>query len=93
MTIQGPEGATKPQYFKDPALDALYQMVLVLGEEMAAMREQVHAISAVHAEGGVPTTDVLNDYDPGPQYEEMRRQFAERLLTPLQDLIDREIAD
>ena len=31
MKVQGPEGASKPQYFDDPATDALYRMVLTLG--------------------------------------------------------------
>lgn len=93
MTIEGPQGAAKPQYFKDPALDTLYQMVLILGEEVAALREQVHATGALHSQGKIPTPEALADYDPGPQYEELQRQFAERLLAPLQDLIERETTD
>mgnify|MGYP003350276061 CR=1 FL=1 len=36
----GAQPSDKPAYFEDPAMQALYQMVLILGEELAATREQ-----------------------------------------------------
>ena len=44
---EGAQPADKPIYFEDPAIQALYQMVLVLGEELAATREQLHALIAL----------------------------------------------
>ena len=93
MSVKGPERGAKPQYFKDPALDSLYQMVLVLGEEVAAMREQLDAMTAIHGQGGTPTAAALDDFDPGERYAEIRQAFVERLLEPLEDLIERETAD
>ncbi len=93
MSVEGPERGKKPQYFEDPALDCLYQMVLVLGEELAALREQLDAMLAIHEQGGVPTAAAVDEFDPGEKYEDVRRAFVERLLEPLQDLIERESAD
>ena len=93
MSIKGPDRGAKPQYFDDPALDCLYQMVLVLGEELAALREQLDAMTAIHEQGETPTAAALDDFDPGERYEEIRQAFVDRLLEPLQDLVERETAD
>ena len=77
METQGPERAGKPQYFDDPALDALYQMVLVLGEEIAALREQVDTMRALHDAGKVPTRGEMDGHDLGAAYDELRKQFVE----------------
>ena len=90
MSTQGPERAGKPQYFDDPALDALYQMVLVLGEEIAALREQVDTMLALHDAGKVPTGGEMDGHDLGEAYDTVRKRFVERLLEPLQDLADDE---
>ena len=50
---EGAQPADKPIYFDDPALQTLYQMVLILGEELAATREQLHALIAL-SEGRGP---------------------------------------
>ncbi len=90
MSIQGPDRGQKPQYFDDPALDCLYQMVLVLGEELAALREQVDAIVALNDRGELPTSAALDAFDPAEKYEDVRRTFVKRLLEPLEELIERE---
>lgn len=92
MKVQGPQGAAKPQYFDDPAIDALYRMVLVLGEEIAVLQEQVHAMTALHAEGESPTEQALDAFHPDEAFDKLRQRFAERLLEPVQHLIDRELS-
>ncbi len=90
MSVTGPVGAEKPQYFDDPATDALYQMVLVLGEELAAVREQVHAIVELQASGKTVDAAALDAFQPDAAFDEKRQKYVERLLDPLKDLIERE---
>lgn len=87
MTVKGPSGATKPQYFEDPAVDALYQMVLILGEELAAAREQIHALTQLSDDGLLEKMDA---FEPGSAFINDRSAFVERLLQPLQELVDTE---
>ena len=56
---EGAQPAKKPVYFDDPAVQALYQMVLILGEELAATREQLHALIALCDEGQLPSAQAL----------------------------------
>jgi hypothetical protein len=92
MSVAGPSGAKKPQYFEDPAMDALYQMVLVLSEELAAVREQVHAIVELHASGKTVNAAALDAFKPNAAFDQTRLKYVERLLEPLKDLIERETA-
>ena len=57
---EGAQPAPKPNYFDDPAVQALYQMVLVLGEELAATREQLHALIALAEKGDIPTAEAID---------------------------------
>ena len=90
MSVAGPMGANKPQYFEDPGLDALYQMVLVLGEELAAVQEQIHALVELQASGKAVDAAALNAFKPDEAFDETRKKYVERLLEPLKDLIERE---
>lgn len=90
MKVQGPEGAPKPQYFDDPATDALYRMVLTLGEEVAVLQEELHAIRSLHDAGTLPTTQAMDSFAPSAQFDEQRQQFVSRLLEPIQALLKQE---
>ncbi|NIM70507.1 MAG: hypothetical protein GTN86_07955 [Xanthomonadales bacterium] len=90
MAVRGPERGAKPQHFSDPALDGLYQMMLVLAEELAAIRERLDTALAILASGKTPTDEALDAFDLGPGYDEVRRQFVQRLLEPLEELIEQE---
>lgn len=87
MTVKGPSGATKPQYFEDPSVDALYKMVLILGEELAASREQIHALTQLLDDDLLGKMDA---FEPGSAFISDRSAFVERLLQPLQVLVDTE---
>ena len=91
MKVQGPEGASKPQYFDDPATDALYRMVLTLGEEVAVLQEQLHAMRALHDVETTPTSDAMDAFVPTAQFDEQRQQFVARLLEPVHDLLKAEL--
>ncbi len=90
MSVVGPEGASKPQYFTDPGVDALYQMVLVLGEELACAQEQIHALVQILASGETPTPAALDEFKPDATYDQARAAYVQRLLDPLKGLVERE---
>ena len=83
---EGVQPADKPVYFSDPALQALYQMVLILGEELAATREQLHALIALCEEGRVPSADALEAFVPDEQFDLERADWVSRLLEPLEQM-------
>lgn len=87
-----PSAAPKPQYFKDPAIDALYQIVLVLEEEVFTLRERLDSVIALHDDGQVPTTDALDALDNDAIFAARRQALVERLLEPLKDLVERDSA-
>jgi len=83
---QGAQPADKPAYFEDPAMQALYQMVLILGEELAATREQLHALIALCEEGAVPSAEALEAFVPDEQFDLERADWVSRLLEPLEQM-------
>ena len=87
-----PSAAPKPQYFNDPAVDALYQIVLVLEEEVFTLRERLDSVITLHDQGQVPTTSALDALDTDAIFASRREALVERLLEPLKDLIEREVA-
>jgi hypothetical protein len=88
VTVKGPSGAAKPQYFEDPAVDALYQMVLILGEELAGAREQIHALTQLLDDDDL--VHKMDAFEPGSEFVNERSAFVDRLLRPLQELVDKE---
>ena len=90
MGVKGPQRTSAPQYFSDPGLDALYQMMLVLAEEVAVLRERVDAALAVQQEGEMATGERVDARDLGDAYDAVRKDFVQRLLEPLEDLAERE---
>jgi hypothetical protein len=83
---QGAQPSDKPAYFEDPAMQALYQMVLILGEELAATREQLHALVALCEEGAVPSAEALEAFVPDEQFDLERADWVSRLLEPLEQM-------
>ena len=83
---QGAQPSDKPAYFEDPAMQALYHMVLILGEELAATREQLHALIALCEEGAVPSAEALESFVPDEQFDLERADWVSRLLEPLEQM-------
>ena len=83
---EGAQPADKPVYFADPALQALYQMGQILGEGLAATREQLHALIALCEEGTVPTAEALEAFVPDEQFDLERADWVNRLLEPLEQM-------
>lgn len=82
----GAQPSDKPAYFEDPAMQALYQMVLILGEELAATREQLNALIALCEEGAVPSAEALEAFVPDEQFDLERADWVSRLLEPLEQM-------
>ena len=87
-----PRAAPKPQYFKDPAVDALYQIVLVLEEEVFTLRERLDSVISLHDSGQLPTTSALDGLDTDAIFAARREALVERFLEPLKDMSEREAA-
>ena len=85
---EGAQPAEKPVYFDDPAIQALYQMVLILGEALAATREQLHALIALCESGAVPTADALDAFIPDESFDLERADWVVRLLEPLEQIAE-----
>ena len=83
---EGAQPADKPIYFDDPAIQTLYQMVLILGEELAATREQLHALIALSEKGVVPTAEAIESFLPDDQFDAERADWVARLLEPLEKI-------
>ena len=83
---EGAQPADKPIYFEDPAIQALYQMVLVLGEELAATREQLHAMIALCEEGKAPSAEAIEAFLPAEAFDQERADWVARLLEPLEQI-------
>ncbi|PON16022.1 hypothetical protein C2W62_20670 [Candidatus Entotheonella serta] len=88
-----PQAAPKPQYFNDSAVDALYQMVLVLAEEVFTLRDKLDAVVTLHDQGRPVTSAELDALDTDVRFAARRQAFVERLLEPLHDLMQREHTD
>jgi len=82
---------TQPSHFSDPAQACLFEMVMTLAEEVAVVREQLDAVLAINESGGKATRQALDHYQPNElaaqMLEESRAAFSERLLAPLQALM------
>jgi hypothetical protein len=83
---EGAQPAEKPVYFDDPAVQALYQMVLILGEELAATREQLHALITLCEEGQLPSPQALEAFVPDAHFDLERADWVARLLEPLEQI-------
>ncbi len=92
MNESGPVAAPKPSLFEDPAVGALYQMVLALAEEVAALREVVDAGFALQANGQPATPEAMANYVPDEDYDQERAARVQRLMAPLDELLRAEAA-
>ncbi len=85
---EGAQPAEKPTYFEDPAVQALYQMVLILGEELAATREQLHALIKLHESGEITSVDTIDAFVPDESFDLERADWVARLMEPLTQIAE-----
>ena len=74
---------TNPQFFNDPMIDKLLEIVLLLGGEIWTNRDRQMIMEHLLATEGVVTPDLIETYKPDEEFEqrseELRLQFVHRL--------------
>ena len=74
---------TNPQFFKDPMIDKLLEIVLLLGGEIWTNRDRQMITEHLLATEGVVTPDLIETFKPDEEFEqrseELRLKFVHRL--------------
>ena len=70
-------------FFDDPAVDQLLAMVLSLGSEVAALREELDTLRSLVVENTPVTAQALAEYAPSPVAQAERDRARERLVSNL----------
>gem|GEM_PF-646819 len=78
---------TNPQYFSDPMIDKLLEIVLLIGGELWAVRDRQMITEHLLATQGFVTPDLIETFKQDPaaeaQSQEQRLQFIQRLFSCL----------
>jgi hypothetical protein len=78
---------TQPQYFKDPMIDKLMEIVLLLGGEIWTNRDRQMVMEHLLATEGVVTPDLIETFKPDEEFEKngekLRLQFVNRIYGSL----------
>ena len=84
-----------PQFFKDPMIDKLLEIVFLLGGEIWTNRDRQMVMEYLLATEGIVTPDLIETFKPDEEFEqraeELRLQFAHRIFGCLYS--DAEIPD
>ncbi|MFN8534961.1 MAG: hypothetical protein U0556_15600 [Dehalococcoidia bacterium] len=74
----------RPQYFEDPAVDRLLQMVLELSAELWAVKDWQFVVNNLLEERGVLTVEDVQTYQPAEADQQRltaeREKFVHRLI-------------
>ena len=77
-----------PHYFRDPVIDHLLEVVLMLGGELWVNRDRQMIMEELLASEGKVTPEMIEAFKPGPAFiekqQEARRAFTERVYGCLQ---------
>ena len=83
---------TSPQYFKDPMIDKLLEIVLLLGGEIWTNRDRQMIMEHLLATEGQVTPDLIETFQADEEFEEnaekLRLQFVQRIYGCLYDGIE-----
>ena len=75
----------RPQYFHDPSVDRLLQMVLELSAEMWAVKDWQFTVTQLLAQKGVVTQADIDAFQPTPDaaaaLSTKREQFVARMMS------------
>lgn len=73
-----------PHYFKDPMIDHLLEIVMLLGGELWVLRDRQTVTEHLMATHGHVTPAMIEQFRPGPELQaelaEARRKFTERVF-------------
>ena len=74
---------TQPQFFKDPMIDKLLEIVLLIGGEVWTNRDRQMVMEHLLATEGVVTPDLIETFKPDEEFEqsseELRLRFVNRI--------------
>ncbi len=83
---------TNPQFFRDPMIDKLLEITLLLGGEIWTNRDRQMVMEHLLATEGVVTPDLIETFKPDEDFEErceqLRLQFVQRIFGGLYDNAD-----
>ncbi|MBL8629090.1 MAG: hypothetical protein JNM81_05650 [Rhodospirillaceae bacterium] len=76
-----------PHYFKDPMIDHLLEIVMLLGGELWVTRDRQMIVEHLLATEGKVTPDMIERFQPSPelraQMDESRKLFTQRVFNCL----------
>lgn len=74
---------SNPQFFSDPMIDKLLEIVLLLGGEMWTVRDRQQVMEHLLATQGRVTPDLIETFKPDQEFEDrgeaQRLQFIQRI--------------
>ena len=87
----------RPQYFQDPAVDHLHNMILSLVEELSVTRDRADALERLLEQSGVLNSTQLDQYQANDvaaaERQERRERFIARVFKTFADQAERETED
>jgi hypothetical protein len=97
MSIQGNSNESlsfakgaQPSFFKDPAVDTLYAMVVTLTEEISVLRERLDTHERLAEQNKPSTCQAVEDYVADQEIaecrDEARRKLVQRVMRPVKQL-------
>ncbi len=99
MSEKGPQlrrtaKGRRPQYFQDPAVDHLHNMILSLVEELSVTRDRADALERLLEQAGVLNSRQLDEYQAddvaAAERQEKRERYIARVLKTFSDQAERE---
>ena len=70
----------RPQYFQDPAVDHLHNMILSLVEELSVTRDRADALERLLEQAGVLNSTQLDEYQADDVAAAERQEKRERYI-------------
>ena len=80
----------QPSFFDQPALEAMYGMLVVLMEEVCVLQDRLDTYERLGARGIAITPEAVDAYDPDEAVENAREQrrhaVVRRIMRPVKQL-------
>ena len=87
----------RPQYFDDPAVDHLHNMILSLVEELSVTRDRADTLERLLEQSGVLHSTQLDEYEAddiaAAERQERRERYIARIMKTFSDEAERETED
>ena len=87
----------RPQYFQDPAVGHLHNIILSLVEELSVTRDRADALERLLEQSGVLNSTQLDQYEAddvaAAERQERRERYIARIMKTFSDEAGRETED